>query len=77
MKNVFFKNIQQHVRHSTIISHNVAAPQTCGRWRGILKSPLQQRSALKMDRNSFLILCAGIQKERVTKGKEERKAESR
>lgn len=28
MKNVFFLNIQQHVRHSTIISHNAADPQT-------------------------------------------------
>lgn len=27
MKNVFLKNIQQNVRHGTIISHNVADPQ--------------------------------------------------
>lgn len=39
-----------------------------GRWRGISKS-LQQGSALKTNRNSFLILCACIQKESVTKGK--------
>lgn len=68
MKNVFFfLNIQQHVRHSTIISHNAADPQTGGRWREISKS--QQGNALKTNRNSFLILCACIEKESVTKGK--------
>lgn len=68
----FFKNIQQHVRHSTIISHNVADTGTWGRWRGESQNDYNVW-VLKTNRNSFLVLCVCTHKEAVTERKREKR----
>lgn len=81
MKNVFFKNIQQHVRHSTIISHIVADPQTWGRWRGISKMTTTGEFWRQTETHSWSFVFAHIKKlslkEKERKGWKERSAKGR
>lgn len=58
----FFKNIQQHVRHSTIISHIVADPQTWGRWRGISKMTTTGEFWRQTETHSWSFVFAHIKK---------------
>lgn len=81
MKNVFFKNIQQHVRHSTIISHIVADPQTWGRWRGISKMTTTGEFWRQTETHSWSFVFAHIKKlslkEKERKGWKEMSAKGR
>lgn len=62
MKNVFLKNIQQHVRHSAIISHIVADPPTWGRWRGISRMTTTGEVWRQTETHSWSFVFAHIKK---------------